>query len=55
MAIGYAKKNDMLEHEGHELEVAVYGDAHSVTIECMDCHTVLIDSEEDYEENDDNS
>ena len=58
MAIGYAKRADMLEHSGHELEVGVYGtlaNPHSVTIECIDCGMVLIDSEEDYEENNDNS
>lgn len=57
MAIGYADKNSLLNHEGHKLEVAVYGQNYSdenkpyidsVTIECIDCGEVLIDTEETY-------
>jgi len=37
---------DLLNHVGHEIELAVYGDLeepHNVAIECMTCGCVLID------------
>jgi hypothetical protein len=43
-----AKK--LLEHQGHELEIATYGDPsdpHDVTIECVDCFVVLVSCEEE--------
>ena len=37
--------DEMREHSGHEIEVAVYGepdDPINVTIECMSCHRILV-------------
>ncbi len=39
---------ELLEHLGHDIEVAYYGkkdDPHSVTIECATCYTVLFEAE----------
>ena len=41
-------KQELLEHCGHEIEIAYYGtydDPVSVTIECLTCGTVLVDFE----------
>ena len=48
MAISTRK--EALEHMGHELEVAEYGNGDSVTIECLTCGEVLI-AFEDLENN----
>src|SRR3990172_2421133 len=36
--------DEMREHSGHEIEVAVYGEPHpiNVTIECMSCNRILV-------------
>lgn len=55
MAIGYADREDVMAHFGHKLEVAYYGDKtdpHSITIECLTCGEVLIDTEEFDEDED---
>ena len=31
----------LLSHVGHNIEVAVYGDNHNVSVECVDCYEVL--------------
>ncbi len=39
--------NRLLEHVGHKIEVAYYGNRenpHSVTVECDDCKEVLLDA-----------
>lgn len=53
MAIGYSNKKELIQHYGHEIEIAYYGDKNnpnSVTIECLDCFEVLIDCEEEEED-----
>lgn len=50
MALAVVDKEALLDHYGHEIEIAVYGDEdnpYSVTIECMYCNEVLIDTEEE--------
>lgn len=50
-----SNKKELLNHLGHEIEVAYYGneeDPASVTIECLDCCEVLVcfEDEEDTEQ-----
>lgn len=42
-------KKNLMEHYGHNIEVAYYGDFNdpdSVTIECLDCYEVLAEGED---------
>lgn len=45
-------RDKLLEHEGHKIEIAVYGDkaatfgADDVTVGCIECDAVLISSED---------
>ncbi len=32
-------------HFGHNVEIVVYGSDHNVSLECVDCHEVLIDAD----------
>lgn len=34
---------ELLNHKGHKLEIVTYGDCENVAIECVNCHTVLVD------------
>lgn len=50
MAIATVDPDKLRPHIGHEIELATYGDADnpvSITIECMDCYEVLVDTFED--------
>lgn len=51
MAIGYAPKLDLAFHVGHDVEVAMYYDGLSVTIECLTCGCILIDGTEEKDDN----
>ena len=38
--------HELKNHIGHDVEVAAYGDSdnpENVAVECMDCHTVIMD------------
>jgi hypothetical protein len=35
--------NDLAEHFGHPLHIAIYGDQTNVAIECEECDEVLLD------------
>jgi hypothetical protein len=35
--------NDLAEHFGHSLTVALYGEGDNVAIECEECYEVLLD------------
>lgn len=35
--------NDLAEHYGHSLTVALYGEGDNVAIECEECYDVLLD------------
>ena len=44
-------KERLLPHAKHAIEIAWYGkegDPWSITVECMDCHEVLIDFEREH-------
>lgn len=34
-------------HAGHRIEVVVYGDEENVSIECLDCHEVILSFDSD--------
>ena len=36
--------NLLLNHRGHKVEIAVYGDEADVCLECMDCNEVILDA-----------
>ncbi len=49
MSIGYADKEELINHWGHDIEMVLYGSVDcpaSVTIECSNCKEVLIDTAE---------
>lgn len=35
--------SDLIQHAGHQVEIATYGNLDNVAIECLDCYEVLID------------
>lgn len=35
--------DDLAEHYGHNIEVAIYGEGDNVAIECNECNEVLLD------------
>ena len=35
--------NDLSEHYGHSLDIAIYGDNANIAIECENCNEVLLD------------
>lgn len=37
---------ELLAHVGHDIELVSYGSGGNVTIECIDCGTVLVDVDE---------
>lgn len=39
------EKQELVTHYGHKIEVAIYGDNESVTIECMTCCCVLYEAD----------
>ena len=42
---------DLIEHVGHNIECVVYGpDAVNVTVECVTCHTILMDFDKPIED-----
>ena len=38
-------------HIGHKIECVSYGDADNVAVECINCHTVLLDYNKPEDEN----
>ena len=36
----------LLEHIGHKIEIAQYGEGESVTVECIDCGCVIVAAED---------
>ena len=40
----------IIEHLGHDIEIANYGEGINVAIECATCYTVLIDVDEPEDE-----
>lgn len=42
-------KHELSQHYGHKIEVAIYGDNDSVTVECMTCCEVLFEAYDDEE------
>jgi len=47
MSLGIVDKQELRNHLGHNIEIAEYRDNLSITIECLDCGCVLIDTEEE--------
>jgi hypothetical protein len=41
--------NDLVEHLGHNLTVALYGNGINATIECVDCYDILLDYDRERE------
>jgi len=35
--------NDLAEHFGHDLTIALYDESDNVAVECIDCYEVLLD------------
>jgi hypothetical protein len=35
--------NDLSEHYGHKIDIAIYGNEANVAVECEDCSEVLFD------------
>ena len=42
-----ANRKELLEHLGHDVEVASYNDGESVTVECLTCNEVLYEESEE--------
>ena len=39
-------REELAEHEEHDIKVTVYAGGESVTVDCMDCHMVLVSMED---------
>lgn len=39
--------DDVAEHYGHSLTIAIYGEGDNVAVECEDCNEVLLDYDKD--------
>lgn len=46
--MGCSSYRELAEHIGHQIEVAIYGKSVNAAIECMTCHTVLVDFDNDW-------
>jgi cytidine deaminase len=42
---------ELAQHQGHKVEVVVYGDRHNSAVECIECYEVLLDFDNSEDKN----